>query len=273
MSEFCCPVCRGKLVRKENSLICDKNHCFDKSKSGYVNLLLSQGKKGHGDDKLMVQARQSFLSKGYYKPLLTQLCSTIQNHAFNGAIILDSGCGEGWYTDNIRSYLLKFGINADFAAVDISKEALKYAGKRCKEIEWAVASAYNLPLSDKSCDIITSFFAPFAKDEFNRVIKDGGIFITAIPLENHLLGLKQAVYEKTYKNCVDDFTIEGWELISKEIIDEKITLQSNEDILNLFMMTPYYYKTSASDQKKLENISSLETEIQFAVLAYKKNHE
>ena len=273
MSEFCCPVCRGKLVRKENSLICDKNHCFDKSKSGYVNLLLSQGKKGHGDDKLMVQARQSFLGKGYYKPLLTQLCNTIQKHAFNGAIIVDSGCGEGWYTDNIRSYLLKYGINANFAAVDISKEALKYAGKRCKEIEWAVASAYNLPLADKSCDIITSFFAPFAKDEFNRVIKDGGIFITAIPLENHLLGLKQAVYEKPYKNCVDDFTIEGWELISKEVIDEKITLQSNEDILNLFMMTPYYYKTSASDQKKLENISSLETEIQFAVLAYKKNHE
>ena len=36
------------------------------------------------------------------------------------------------------------------------------AGKRCKEINWAVASAYSLPVADKSCDIITSFFAPFA---------------------------------------------------------------------------------------------------------------
>ena len=66
MKGFCCPVCGKTLICKENSLVCENNHCFDKSKSGYVNLLLSQGKKGHGDDKLMVQARQSFLDKGYY---------------------------------------------------------------------------------------------------------------------------------------------------------------------------------------------------------------
>lgn len=270
MSGFCCPVCKENLISKGNSLVCDKNHCFDKSKFGYVNLLLSQGKKGHGDDKLMVQARQSFLNKGYYRPLLNEICNTVREHTISGAIILDSGCGEGWYTDNIRNHLLEAGVYADFMAVDISKEALKYAGKRCKEINWAVASAYSLPVADKSCDIITSFFAPFAKNEFDRIVKDNGIFITAIPLEEHLFELKQAVYDNPYKNKVDDFEIEGWELISKKIINEKITLQSNEDIMNLFMMTPYYYKTSANDQKKLEKLNVLETQIQFAVLTYMK---
>ena len=261
------------LISKENSLVCNKNHCFDKSRFGYVNLLLSQGRKGHGDDKLMVQARQSFLNKGYYQPLLNDICNTVVEHAFSGAVILDSGCGEGWYTDNMRSHLLQSGVNSEFIAVDISKEALKYAGKRCKEIEWAVASAYSLPVADKSCDIITSFFAPFAKDEFDRVIKDNGIFITAIPLEEHLFGLKQAVYDKPYKNQVDDFEIEGWELLSQKKTDRKIVLQSNEDIMNLFMMTPYYYKTSADDQKKLKKLNTLETQIQFAVLTCRKKQE
>ena len=43
-----CPVCGEKsgnpplLTRDGNSLRCPKNHCFDISSKGYVNLLLSQ---------------------------------------------------------------------------------------------------------------------------------------------------------------------------------------------------------------------------------------
>ena len=232
--------------------------------------MLSQGKKGHGDDKLMVQARQSFLDKGYYKPLLDAICLTVEKYAKNGCLILDSGCGEGWYTDNIRRYLLGKSICADFMAVDISKEALKYAGKRCKDINWAVASAYKLPVADQSCDIITSFFAPFAEQEFQRTIKHKGVLITAIPLEMHLFQLKQAVYDNPYKNVVDNFEMKDWKLLSEVRVDKNITLQSNEDIVNLFTMTPYYYKTSAADQMKLKKYSSLQTQIQFAVLAYEK---
>lgn len=45
-----CPVCGEKsgnpplLTRDGNSLRCPKNHCFDISSKGYVNLLLSQHK-------------------------------------------------------------------------------------------------------------------------------------------------------------------------------------------------------------------------------------
>ena len=64
---FCCPVCKGKLKREGNALHCEKNHSFDFSRSGYVNLL--QSNKMHskmpGDNKEMVAARTRFLNAGY----------------------------------------------------------------------------------------------------------------------------------------------------------------------------------------------------------------
>ena len=57
-----CPVCGEKtsspplLKYYGNALRCPKNHCFDISAKGYVNLLLSQHKnvKDPGDSKEMV---------------------------------------------------------------------------------------------------------------------------------------------------------------------------------------------------------------------------
>ena len=64
---------------------------------------------------------------------------------------------------------------------------------------------------------------------------------------------------------LDDFKL-------KEIVkvEDKINLSCNEDILNLFSMTPYYYKTSEKDQNKLLLLNSLETEIAFEILVYTK---
>ena len=82
MNNFICPVCKSEFTKNNNSYICRNNHCFDISKKGTVNLLRSN-KSSHGDDKLMVNARRSFLDKGYYLPLLEvlkkQLCSAAQN--------------------------------------------------------------------------------------------------------------------------------------------------------------------------------------------------
>ena len=40
--------------------------------------------------------------------------------------------------------------------------------------------------------------------------------------------------------------------------------------MNLFRMTPYYYKTGKSDQEKLYNIDCLETKIEFGIDLMKK---
>lgn len=92
----------------------------------------------------------------------------------------------------------------------------------------------------------------------------------AIPLENHLWELKSEIYEKPYKNQVSDFEIEGFELVEKSEIKNKIQLTSNEQILDLFSMTPYYYKTSHNDREKLNALEKLSVQTEFMVLVYKK---
>ena len=68
---FRCPVCKAALQETEKGFLCASNHNFDKAKQGYVNLLMSNKQGTHGDDRLMVEARQSFLDKGYYSPMRT----------------------------------------------------------------------------------------------------------------------------------------------------------------------------------------------------------
>ncbi|MBP0977949.1 MAG: methyltransferase, partial [Oscillospiraceae bacterium] len=91
-----------------------------------------------------------------------------------------------------------------------------------------------------------------------------------IPLENHLWELKEAVYDNPYKNEVKEYAIEGFELARCSELHRKINLGSCEDIKNLFMMTPYYYKTSEKDFKKLDQIDSMKVSTEFAVLAFRK---
>lgn len=267
---FLCPVCDRLLTEDNNSLKCSSNHCFDKSRNGYVNLLVNGGKKGHGDNKLMLKARRDFLQKGYYEHLKVNLCSKIRIYSENGISLLDSGCGDGYYTQGICDVLCEKD-NCEVYAIDVSKEALKIASKNCKKAKFAVSSAYKLPFENDSFNIITSIFAPLASDEFYRVLKKDGIFITVIPLEKHLYKLKQAVYDNPYRNEPNSTEINGFSLLDALEIKKEIHLNSNEDIKNLFMMTPYYYKTSVSDQKKLDMLDNLTTETEFQILTYKKD--
>lgn len=235
-------------------------HSFDKAKEGYVNLLLknSSGKR-HGDDKLMVAARKAFLDKGYYAALRESIAKILgKNHT-----VLDSGCGEGYYTS-------RFAEDNTVMGIDISKDALKYAAKRCKNASFAVASIAQIPLSDNSVDAVINIFAPDSPAEFARVLDTNGRLIAVQPLENHLWELKSAIYEKPYKNPPLELKKQGFELKSTKEVKYKITLENSEDILSLFKMTPYYYKTSESDQKKLSNLNSLRVSLEFIISEYVK---
>ncbi len=259
-SLFICPVCGQRLFRVSGSLKCLSGHSFDISKEGYVNLLMNNGSgKRHGDDRLMVAARKSFLDMGYYEPLRDAVCAFVGN----GKKILDSGCGEGYYTSALADANTVCGI-------DISKDALKYAAKRCRNVEFAVASIADIPLKNGSVDAVINIFAPDSKDEFLRILKPDGSYITATPLENHLIELKSAIYDKPYKNPAPVKEKQGFRLVNEKALHYSITLESNQAIDSLFKMTPYYYKTSKEDQQKLLALSRLTTKIEFLIAEYKK---
>lgn len=259
-SAFICPLCRQKLFKVGNTLRCLSSHSFDLARHGYVNLLMSNASgKRHGDDRLMVEARSRFLSKGYYDDLREAVSAVLGG----SNVVLDSGFGEGYYTSLFEEKNKVIGI-------DISKDALKVAARRCKTAEFAVASIADIPIGNEAVDVVINIFAPDSPDEFMRVLRPNGRLITVYPMENHLIELKAAVYDKPYTNPTVSLERDGMKLISKKEVKYSISLDCNEDILSLFKMTPYYYKTSREDQQKLEGLDRLDISLEFMIAEYQK---
>lgn len=272
MINFICPVCKKELSEEERLYRCEKGHCFDKSRFGYVNLLQSQksSAKRHGDDRMMVRARRDFLDAGCYSFLRNALCEACEKYLPEGGIFLDAGCGECYYSSGLKQYYSEKEKEVFVSGVDISKDALEYASKRKSGIPLAVASLFDLPFADESFDAVLNIFSPDAYTEFRRVLKTGGYLIKIIPLENHLLGLKAAIYKKPYLNDVPDTELEGFECVKTSQQKMLLQMNSNETIQNLFKMTPYYYKTGIEDQQKINNLDYLETQAEFEIRVYRK---
>lgn len=268
-SPFCCPNCGKPLFKTESGLRCANGHCFDRAKSGYYNLLLPQkGKqKFHGDNPLMVNARRDFLEKGYYAPLCEALMQAVQSYGKAGGLILDCGCGEGYYTAGVVSAV---GDKMQIAGIDISKNAVALAAKKSKTAAFAVGSAFHLPLENNSVQMLLQIFSPHCMEEFGRVLQKDGIFIEIFPGRRHLFDLKTAVYDEPYENAPTPFEIEGYELLESRHLENRIELSSNVDIENLFKMTPYYYKTGKKEQERLEKLESLSVQTDFHLLVYRK---
>ena len=274
MPELMCPVCGLPLTLEGKTYRCGKNHCFDCAKSGYVNLLPpAPGGKRHGDDGLMVKARTDFLDKGYYDPLAREIARQTAECEGDHLHIVDAGCGEGKYTADVLQCLGEQGRTADVVGIDISKEALICAARRSKALKLCVASTAHMPLSDGCADVVLNIFSPMMAEEFARVLKPDGRLICAVPLERHLWELKALIYDTPYENPAPAVELNGFTLVERRDLRYEIELGSNEDIINLFKMTPYYYKTGAADQQKAERADYLKTAVEFGVLVYRKKGE
>ena len=272
MSLFRCPACGGPLVREERVYRCERGHSFDIAKEGYTYLLPPNQKHSSapGDDKGMAAARREFLSKDYYKPLLDTLCREILARAGDSPAILDTGCGEGYYTAGVYRALLEAGKSPRMAGIDISKFILRYAAKREKDVEFAVASSYRLPVADGSVDILLNCFSPLALEEFRRVLRPGGTFLYVVPAADHLWELKKVLYERPYPNEEKETPYDGFDYEAIVPVDGRISLENQTDIHALFQMTPYYWKTPKEGAERLAALDTLDCRIAFRVHIFRK---
>ena len=271
-NHFLCPLCGSFLTMEERRFSCPKGHMFDRASSGYVNLFLNKGPsaKRHGDDKKMIRARTAFLATGAYKSLSDKLVALSVPLLHDGDVFLDAGCGEGHYISLLSEQLQAEQKSCTLLGIDLSKEALTAAAKRKLDVTLAVASVFHLPVRDQSVSLLWNVFAPMAEEEYARVLKPGGFLIRVFPLEEHLMGLKELLYDKVYQNKPTEPEIPGLQLLKTHYIRETLRLTSPETIDALFKMTPYYYKTSAADQEKLSGLDELTTPIAFGISVYQK---
>ena len=271
-SIFICPICGKPLSREETRLVCSAGHSFDLASEGYVHLLPANRMHSRlpGDDKAMVAARNRFLSGGYFAPLCDALCGLCESFASQGSVVVDSGCGEGYYTSAVCKRLSSSGKNAHVAGIDISKSAVRLAAKREKHAEFAVASAYRLPIADAAADILLNCFSPLCVEEFARILKPGGHFIYVVPAPRHLWQLKSEIYDKPYENERFTALYDGFEHEQAVSVASEIILTDEQPIKDLFTMTPYFWKTPQEGITRLHDLKTLKTEISFDIHIYKK---
>lgn len=272
MSLFRCPICCAPLVREGRVYRCPSGHSYDIAREGYVHLLPPNKKhsKTPGDDKDMVAARVRFLTAGYYEPLRRALEEEAVRYAGEGVCMLDSGCGEGYYTAGIAQALRQVGKAPRTAGIDLSKSALRHAARRDKETEFAVASAYHLPVADTSMDLIVNCFSPMAGEEFLRVLRPGGRLLYVVPAPDHLWELKEVLYETPYPNPEEDVLYPGFSTLGEVKVENTLTISDHEDLMALFRMTPYCWKTPKEGIARLEGLDRLTVRASFRVLVFQK---
>ena len=264
-SLFCCPICGEALDREEKRYACPVGHSFDLAREGYVNLLPAnrQHSKAPGDDRDMTAARTRFLDGGWYSPLRSALCALAEKALPPVGALLDAGCGEGWYTSALAEMAEK--KSGRTAGVDLSKPAVKKAARRCPAAEVSVASVYHLPLADSSVDVLVDCFSPLAAEEFARVLRPGGVFLYVVPGPRHLWELKELLYESPYENEEKEEEYPGFALEGVTAVEHTFTLTDGEDVMALFGMTPYAWKTPREAVERLERVEKLTVTAQFRI--------
>jgi 23S rRNA (guanine745-N1)-methyltransferase len=260
----------------QQNLCCRAGHSFDRAKEGYWHLLPVQEMRSKvpGDSKEMVAARRAFLTAGYYRAfgeaLGALVCEAGRPAAPGRPLhVLDAGCGEGWYDRAVDDACEKQAILLHLAGFDIAKPAVRLAAKALPTARYAVASSFRQPVESGWADVLLNIFSPFAREEFLRVLRPGGLLVYAVPGPQHLFGMKQALYEHPYENPVREIAYEGFRAVGERDAEDTITVPQKM-LEALFSMTPYYWKTPADGAARLRERESLTTPIQFRFLLLEK---
>lgn len=233
-----CPHCSEPLHLDATGARCDSGHSFDRAREGYLNLLVG-GRLATtavaGDTAEALHARRTFLSANWYSPIADALSSTLGE--IDGPV-LDVGCGEGYYLSHVVAPM-KYGI-------DISKKAVQMAGKLLPHSQFAVASAFRLPVLAQSCAAVFTVFAPHSFEEYNRVLQPGARWVTISPGPDHLMEMRPE-YDTGAK--ADERFERRSEPPAEAGTAERVqfTLDLSSDAAEaLFSMTPLRWQTAAA---------------------------
>ncbi|GAB3170756.1 23S rRNA (guanine(745)-N(1))-methyltransferase [Myceligenerans halotolerans] len=274
---FACPVCEEPLTREGQSFLCPNKHVFDVAKEGYVNLLLAQHRhsKDPGYNKEMITGRRDFFDAGHYERLADEVADTIRKYLPSGSsVVLDAGCGEGYYLRRLRALLAANDADGDVLLVgtDISKHGVRVAARRDPQGLYAVAGTFRIPVLPDSVDVLLTHFSPVSAVDFRKVVKPGGIVLVGGPGRLHLHSLKELLYETPNPHEPDDQLAgqDGFEPITTHTIRYPLHLEGPGQVANLLLMTPYNWSVSEEQRQRLISMESFDTEVDVEIRAYRR---
>ncbi len=178
--------CRLPLSREAGRVVCGSGHAFDIARSGYINLLQPQDRRSRqpGDTPEAVAARRRLHDRGITAPLLEGLFTMIQPKS--GDVILDAGCGEGFYLGSLAAH-----SGCSGHGVDIATAAVDAAARRYRNCEWIVANAdRGIPYADHCFSVALSITGRLNAAEFCRVLRPEGRLLVAVPAPDDLVEIR-----------------------------------------------------------------------------------
>jgi 23S rRNA (guanine745-N1)-methyltransferase len=275
-----CPVCGLPLARTGSSLGCANAHSFDVAREGYVNLLLAQHRRSRdpGYSREMVAGRRALFDGGHYARLADGVADLVLAHLpagpeAGGRVVLDAGCGEGYYLRRLRDRLEQGdpGGATVRCGVDISKHAVRAAARRDPGGVYAVAGTHRLPVLAGRVDALLTHFSPVSPDEFRRVVRPGGVVLVGGPGERHLFSLKELLYDAPAgQDAAGALAGEpGFELVATHRIRHPLSLRGQGLVADLLLMTPFYWSVSRETQERVGRLDALDTEVDVVVHAYR----
>lgn len=262
-----CPICGQELNKTERTWRCPAGHCFDEARQGYVNLLTVDRKHARhpGDTKEQVAARKAFLDAGFYAPIAETVCR--MTAPLRPSAVLDAGCGEGYYLTRLQAQLPE----TEFAGIDISKDAVRFAAVRNKNALWLAGTAAAIPFPDGSFDGVLSMFALTVEGEFARILRQNGWYLQVLAGPDHLMGLKNIIYpEILRKEKQLHPAFSGFRLEQTQTLEFSFTVNSADQVQNLLSMTPHFWRISREGAARLAATEALTDRAQVIFNLYRK---
>ncbi|WP_211223848.1 putative RNA methyltransferase [Pseudonocardia asaccharolytica] len=261
---LCCPGCAAPLRHERTRLACAAGHSFDIARQGYVNLVAGQTRH-RGDTAGMVAARDRFLSRHHYRPLIDTVTVLAAHHDPDvPGTVVDLAGGTGRYLAAVLDRLPhRHGV-----CLEASTAALRRAARAHPRAGAIGADVWRRwPLVAESASIVLNVFAPRNRSEIRRVLAPGGILITATPTADHLrelidpLGMTTVDPNKSERLAAD---LRGFAPLDAQLVTYRMGLD-HEDARTLAGMGPTAHHVSEDElDRRVAGLPEL-TGVTFAV--------
>ena len=275
-----CPVCGSELTVATADAVCPNKHTFDRARSGYLNLLLSNKKQSAepGDSLAMLQSRRAFLQAGFYDPMAAATATAVGDllAGRSDAHVADLGSGEGFFTARVKAALAGMSLAPAVYGVDISRHGTRMATSYDRSITWIVASLHRSPFRPQSIDVALSMFAPIDAADARRILRDDGALVTVTPGPDHLDMLRLIIYSSVRPHPQTPTPLAGdtlFERASMTRVRYPIVLDTPELIMHLLAMTPYYWHIHRAARAHLETLKRLELTVDAYVSVFRPAQE
>ena len=102
------------------------------------------------------------------------------------------------------------------------------------------------------------------------MLRPGGLYCYVVTGARHLWELKQVLYDTPYPNEEKETPYPGLSYQEIQAVDGTIHLPDTQAILDLFQMTPYFWKTPRQGALRLAGLPQLDTTISFRIHVFRK---